>query len=447
MFDTRIRRVALALGTVTAIAACDDYDSNKVLGPRLTGANAIFQNYVALGNSITAGYQSSGINDATQKQSYAVLLASQMGVRFAYPSLAGRGCAPPVVNFQTQQRFGHTAAAPVTSSTCDLRNPSATDLLNNVAVPGAAVIDLTAASSPNSNTLTSLFLSGKTQVEKALQTDPTFASIWIGNNDVLPAAVAGVLVPLAGVSPGVTAQGDFEAAYNAATDQLIAGAPGLEGVLVGVVNVSSAPLFFQVGVLQASVPAFQGFDQASGWNPASGDPVKAAPMTIDPNCSGAAAATLVSFRIASEIARFRNDTNATGQPPKDPTTRVGHPAHIACGTNTVGYPATVGEVFILTTGEQTTLANAVAGYNAFIQSEATALDWAYMNPNVVLDSLRTAGEIPSFPNLASATATFGAWFSLDGAHPSAQGHRGLTNHLIDAINAKYGTTLNRISVP
>ena len=70
-----------------------------------------------------------------------------------------------------------------------------------------------------------------------------------------------------------------------------------------------------------------------------------------------------------------------------------------------------------------------------------------MNPNTVLDSIRTAGEIPTFPNLASATATFGPWFSLDGVHPSAQAHRALANHLIDAINTKYGTTLTRVSVP
>ena len=444
MSHTRIRQAAAAL-SMFAVAACADYDNNNVLGPRPSGADAIFQRYVALGNSITAGYQSSGINATTQAQSYAVLVADQMDTRFAFPTLAGRGCAPPVVNFLTQARFGTGS----TSTTCDLRAAATTDLLNNVAVPGAAVIDLTTAATANTNTLTSLFLSGKTQVQRALEIDPTFASIWIGNNDVLPASVAGVLVPLAGVSPGVTSQTDFETAYNAATDALVAGAPGLDGVLVGVVHVANAPLFFAVGVLQASVPAFQGFDQAAGWNPASTDPVKASPMVIDANCGGAAAATLISFRMASEIARFRNDTNATGSPPKDPATRVGHPAYIACGVSATpgAPPSPVGEVFILTTAEQTALTNAVNAYNTYIQAEATALDWAYVNPNVLLDSLRTAGQIPTFPNLASGTATFGSWISLDGVHPSALAHRAFANHVINAINAKYGTSVPRVTVP
>jgi len=74
-----------------------------------------------------------------------------------------------------------------------------------------------------------------------------------------------------------------------------------------------------------------------------------------------------------------------------------------------------------------------------------------MNPNQPLDSLKALGQIPNatgFPNLASTNATFGAWFSLDGVHPTAQAHRLLTNYMIDAIKAKYtDVTLTKISVP
>lgn len=435
-------RSVIGLTVVALLTACTGGENNEVLGPRPSGTASIFQNYVALGNSITAGYQSGGIYDATQRVAYPALLANQMGVRYAYPALAGRGCAPPVINFLTQARFGTGS----TAATCDLLVPATSNLLNNVAVPGAAVADLTAATGTTaSNTLTSLFLGGQTQVQKALQIDPTFASIWIGNNDVLSAAVSGVLVPSAGVSPGVTTQANFEAAYNAATSQLLAGAPGVKGVLAGVVNVSSAPIFFPVSVLLGNAAFRAGFDQAAGFK-TGGDPVKATALTIDNNCT-AAQTTLVSFRIASEIARFRNDTNPTGQAPKSPTARAGHPAHIACGANTAGYPATVGEVFILTAAEQTALQAAVTGYNNFIQTRAAALDFAYMNPNVLLDSLRTANAIPVAPNLASATAPFGAWVSLDGVHPSTLAHRAITNHFINAINAKYNTSLERISVP
>src|SRR2546429_936309 len=118
-----------ALLSLIGAAACTDHAA-KVLGPRPT--NGIFDSYVALGNSITAGYQSGGINDSTQKLSYAVLLAAQMGTRFAIPSLTMPGCPPPIASFTTQARV----TLPGTSPTCNVRtSASATDIINNVAVP------------------------------------------------------------------------------------------------------------------------------------------------------------------------------------------------------------------------------------------------------------------------------------------------------------------------
>jgi hypothetical protein len=37
-------------------------------------SDAVFARYASLGNSITAGFQSAGINDSTQQRSYARLL-------------------------------------------------------------------------------------------------------------------------------------------------------------------------------------------------------------------------------------------------------------------------------------------------------------------------------------------------------------------------------------
>src|SRR5690348_15497810 len=77
------------------VTACNNDNTVVTTSPK----SSIFQSYVALGNSITAGFQSGGINDSTQRQSYAVLVAQQMGTRFAYPSLLAPGCPPPVANF------------------------------------------------------------------------------------------------------------------------------------------------------------------------------------------------------------------------------------------------------------------------------------------------------------------------------------------------------------
>jgi hypothetical protein len=77
-------RTGLGLGAAVAIAGCGDADG-KLFLPVNPPGGALFSSYVALGNSITAGVQSGGINDSTQRQSYEYLLAQQAGTRFAYP--------------------------------------------------------------------------------------------------------------------------------------------------------------------------------------------------------------------------------------------------------------------------------------------------------------------------------------------------------------------------
>src|SRR5690348_18173539 len=119
---TKPSRVA-ALGAVIALAACSG--DKDLLGPSTPPGGDIFKSYVALGNSITAGFQSNGINDSTQRQSYARLLAVQMGTQYHYASLAGRGCTPPIANGLTGALIGNAPAG-----TCDLRAASSvTDVL------------------------------------------------------------------------------------------------------------------------------------------------------------------------------------------------------------------------------------------------------------------------------------------------------------------------------
>lgn len=419
---------ATALLALAAIGTgCDP--EVKVLGTEAPAGGEMFRSYVALGNSITAGYQSSGINDSTQRKSYANLFAQAVGTRFAYPQLAAPGCPPPVVNFVTQSR-----GTGLTANTCALRSTSsATDRLNNVAVPGALVIDLTTSTTGSSNLLTTLVLGGKTQAQRALDADPTFASIWIGNNDVLGAAVRGVLTPNAAVgSPGVTPVDVFNQRFDAITTELIAGAPELEGVLIGVVQVANAPLLFQVGVLLQSPAAKAGFDAATGYSATSTNPFVNTPVTIHPNCA-AASSTLVSFALASQIATYRATSGASGHPPL-----------ISCGV-TAAAPAPVGEVFILTPDEQALLTATVNAYNTHIQAKANELGWAYVDVNPTLNALRASGAIPPFPNLANGANAFGTYVSLDGVHPRDAAHRLVTNLMIQAVNAKYGTTIPTIT--
>jgi lysophospholipase L1-like esterase len=405
---TNLTRVA-AIGAAIALAACSD--NPKLLGPATPKGGDIFKSYVAIGNSITAGYQSSGINDSTQRQSYARLLAGQMGTQYHYAALSMPGCPPPVANTQTGARVG----AGSTSTTCALRTSSSvTDVLNNVAVPGARVLDPTSSSTVASNALTTFILGGKTQVQRALDANPTFTTIWIGNNDVLEAGASGVLVPVAGVSPGIiSTQAQFQTSYDAMIQQLVDSEPNLKGVLIGVVQVAGIPLM-QSGALIASSAAIQaGINQAAGQT-----------VTIHPNCTGSA--SLVSVPQLIPLIR-------SGQ----------HPALISCEPGVV--PGTlVGDLFVLDANELATLGATITGYNNYIKSKADAIGFAYYDPNTLLAAKKATGEIPAFPNFASTNQTFGTLVSLDGIHPAAAAHKLIANDLIGVINAKYGTSLQPI---
>ena len=399
-----LARVAV-LGAIVAVAACEN--KATLLGPTTPAGGPIFSSYVALGNSITAGYQSGGINDSTQRQSYARLLANQMGSQYHYPSLAMPGCPPPIANGLTGARLPSPVPCATRSSS------SVTDVLNNVAVPGARVLDPISASTVASNALTQFILGGKTQVARALDAKPTFATIWIGNNDVLEAGYTGLLVPTAAPvsSAGiVSTQAQFQASYDVMIKQLLDSAPGLKGVLIGVVQVSGI-----AGLTPASLIASSPVIQAT-LTAAAGKPV-----TVHPNCTGSTALVEVQ-----QLLGF---------------IKAGGPPVIACDKNTPGFPFPIGDLFILDPTEQATLTATINGYNTYIASKAATIGFAYYDPNPLLAAQKASGAIPAFPNFQSSTATFGALFSLDGIHPAAAGHVLIANGIIGAINAKYGTTL------
>jgi lysophospholipase L1-like esterase len=414
-----------ALGAVASLLALGACETNRdVVAPiQLTANNAIFQSYVAIGNSITAGYQSGGINDSTQRQSYARLLAGTMNTNYRYASLAMPGCTAPTANTQTGALVTTGVPAGTTPAACSGRtfNTDTTEILTNVAVPGARVLDPITTSTVASNVLTNIILRGKTQVQAALRAKPTFATIWIGNNDVLTAGLSGILVPTPSLGQAgiISTPAVFQSNYDVMMTQLLAGAPGLKGVLIGVAKVNNLPLLSS-GALIASSPTIQaGIAQVAG-----------GAVTVHPNCTGSASLINVPS-LVSAIRTYR----------ANPATPGAHPPVIVCDKNTAGFPAPIGDIFVLDGPEQTTLNATIDAYNSYISSKATATGFAYYDPNVLFAARRASGQIPAFPNFASTNQTFGTLISLDGVHPSAAAHVLIANELIATINLKYGTTL------
>jgi lysophospholipase L1-like esterase len=389
-----LQRLAATAVLIGAVAACEQKELVSL--PRTSVNQTLFKSYVALGNSITAGYQSGGIVDSTQAEAYPGIIATQAGTRYAFPALTPPGCPPPIVNFQTQQRLG----AGSTSTTCNLRDPAMiTSVLNNVAVPGASSVDPTSSSTANSNALTTFILGGETQVQRALQANPTFVSIWIGNNDVLPPALSGF------ATGAPTPVDTFNANYDKMISQLTAGAPGLGGLLIGVVNTGVIPALFPVDSLLNDPVLHAEFNAAAGTT-----------VPVASDCVGAHAS--VSIDIISAIRAHQV------------------PPAIGCATT---------DPFTLNVVKQGIITSSVTAYNAHIQSVATANGFAYVDVNPIIAGLKAQGLISTVPNFLSATNPFGPMFTLDGTHPSALAQQLLANAFIAAINARYGSAIDTVA--
>jgi hypothetical protein len=372
---------------------------------------ALFGSYVALGNSITAGFQSSGINRSTQEASFAAILADSMNTPFGIPALAVPGCPPPLTRFFNDEGVPAPQRPPETSEeTCALRESQTPRQLNNVAVPGARVIDALSNTGPRSapSPLTQFILGGRTQVEAALDANPTFATIWLGNNNVLGPA-------LAGTTDDLTPFSRFARDYTQVLGDITSSPSFQGGVLVGVANVTFLP-FFSPG------PVYAALEQQGEFPPN---------FTVASSCAqstnGLSARVPVSYGFTL-IGRARANPNQT--------------VTLDCGAS--GTP-------VLTLNDVESIVQTVRQYNGFIRDAAQRRGLAFFNPNEVLRALYTNDDgdrdptndlIPKFPNRAPDAPPFGQFFSLDGVHPSATTHRVMAAQLIEVINNTYDTSLS-----
>jgi hypothetical protein len=250
----------------------------------------------------------------------------------------------------------------------------------------------------------------------AARAHPTFVSVWIGNNDVLGSVLD---TSNAGRGDFVTDTTVFRQRYQALLDSIeVIGPQG--GVLIGVANVTLIPFltrgskFFKV---KAGTDSIAGVDSTTRRFPAN--------FLVAANCAGPHGdSVFVPFQRGAAVVAFAR---------ANPGITVG----VDCD-----------DIHNVSPAEFTVLVAAVNRYNTVISAEATARNYAYIDPNALFGAL-PAGSIPTFPNIppvaASVATPFGTIFSLDGIHPTGAAHKLVANALRVAINTKYGTAIPTIN--
>jgi phospholipase/lecithinase/hemolysin len=269
-------------GLLLAAGACEP----QIDVPEVQAGSADFSRYVAVGNSLTAGFSNSsfpiGLYPEAQQASFPNLLAMQMQQitpsEFLQPEVTGNGSG-----YLYLEELNLSTVPPTPTIGVVPPDPSFFNKIpgnyNNLGIPLIRVRDVTTAGYGASPTVGNPFFyrilpessPNKTYLEVVQESNPTFFTCWLGNNDVLGFATSG---GAAGMD-ALTDLSIFEANYTAIVEALEENGTA-EGVLATIPDVSLTPYFTQVPWNGLGLTADQAA-QANGLYAAQIDPqVKAA---------------------------------------------------------------------------------------------------------------------------------------------------------------------------
>lgn len=469
-----------------------------------TAGSADFTKYVAVGNSLTAGFSDNALFMAGQEASFPNMLAMNFalvgGGTFEIPYMADN-LGGATINGETDLNMdgspdignrlilAFTADGPAPTPISGQGSTEITNKLsgsfNNMGVPGSKSYELLA---PGYGSLAGLALGAAnpyfvrfsssetaTVVGDAAAQGATFFSLWTGANDILLYATGGGagLDQTGNPDPGSYARNDitdpnvFAGSLDAILQAMTAN--GAEGVIANLPNVTDIPYFTTVPhnpvpldeatatLLNQSYGAYN-----AGVTGALNFLVSQLAITQEEADAEIAKRTITfSAGSSNAVVLFDEDlTDLTGINPALVSMRqataedllvltsssfIGTLANPADPTSINGVAVPLADKWVLTPEEQASVETALTAYNQTIEALATAYDLAFVDANTLLNNLKTTGFPQTDGSVVTATFATGGGFSLDGVHPSPRGYAILANAFTAAINAKYGSNLPNVN--
>lgn len=491
----------LLLVSLTFIACNSDDEAvvnqNSSDGLPLTAGSADFSKYVALGNSLTSGFSDGALFIKGQEGSYSNILSQQFalvgGGEFKIPfmndNVGGLLLGGNLIQ-GPRLYFNGSGPAPVSGTPSTEVTNFLTGSFNNMGVPGAKSFHLLSSGYGNiagigsyANPYFVRFASSPsaTIVGDAVAQNPTFFSLWIGNNDVLSYATSGGtgVNQLGNLDPATYGGNDitdpnvFASVYSTILNALTAN--GAKGVIANIPYVSTVPFFTTVptnpvplnaatagqlnggllGPVDAILTAYGQPDRLVALTASSSNPLlikDESLVNLGPQITGALMANGVpagqAGLMGSLYGQARHANNVEGS--KDyillstrtiiGTTQAGIPAPF----NNVGVTYPLQDSAVLTATENSEIVTATDAYNAAIESLATSKGLAFVDAKAALSQVANGGISNSGYTVNSTYVTGGA-FSLDGIHPSSRGYALIANKFLESINLKYGSNLKGVS--
>lgn len=400
---------------------------------------ADFSKYIAVGNSLTAGYADGEFYRTGQLYSFPNIIAQQMktvgGDEFVQPLMyddLGFGNRRVLNINVTKDCLGVAVegAAPtlgpvllrdISTQLPDPRNYARIEGLesvNNLGIPGAKSFHLLVpyygllnpyyarfAINPNSQSL----------IEQAYSMNPTFFSLWIGNNDVLTYALAG------GMQDSITPINTFTYAYNTLVEKLTSN--GAKGIVANIPDISNLPYFTTIPYNGLVLTSEQ---QVAGLNAGYEELGITFNLGMNP------------FIIQDEkspggVRQIKSTELILLSIPQDSLKCAGW-----------GSLKPIPEGYFLTEQKIEEILNATHAFNYLISSIAQSNNLAFVDANKIFKDANTGLVFDGIKfDLKFVT---GGLFSLDGIHLCPRGNAITANFFIQAINEKYAAKIPLVTI-
>ncbi|GAA3958664.1 SGNH/GDSL hydrolase family protein [Hymenobacter antarcticus] len=440
--------------------------------PKSNAGQADFSRFIAVGNSLTAGFGDNGLYLEGQQTSYPAIMGQQFaqvgGGAFVQPLFAAANAnGTGYLSVTGFTAAGSPVLTPVAANAAvglgaDGRTPllvkyTATDN-QNLGIPGIRVADVQTPGYGFNNPLgfnpyferllgaTNPVATYQQYVQERVATiRPTFFTNWLGNNDVLGYATSG------GTAAPLTGDAEFTTKYTAITDALTAG--GAKGLLATIPNVVNVPYFTTVptastiaSVSAAPVPAstVAALTAALSLTPAQASSIRFGLFIQALSATG----TVVTREATATDLLLLPASSVIGTPstPANPFPRgfglviTGLSPAQAAGLAGAAPANPLPNSLVLDVAEVALVQNRTTALNTIISNLANSKGLALFDSNTFFNGVARNGLVV---NGVNNTASFisGNLFSLDGVHPTPRGYAVIANEMIRAINAKYGSAV------
>lgn len=423
-----MKKTALIISSLLVLIAC----SRKIDEFKPDKGSADFTKFVAVGNSLMAGYSDGALYHSGQIYSIPNILAGQFRTvgcgPFVQPMVTSEfGLLPGKMKlgYATDCK-GVVSLAPVPDiGTLDPLTPVGY-AVNNFGIPGAKSFHFLVAGYGQMNPYYGRFAAAinNSVVTDIVAAKATFFTLWLGDNDVLTYALSG------GAADSITGVSLFTFSVESVIQALMAN--GAKGCIATIPDITSIPFFTTVPYNGLKLTQGQAdsvnlamslyhlpFHFSAGYNPF---------FIADPSVPG------LHFRQAH---------------PSDMILLTVPQDSLKCNGMGIINPATfqiypIPGYYVLDSTEIAAIRTATDNYNQEIANLAVKYDLAIVDMHAKLQNAATG---MSWDGIHFSTQfVTGGLFSTDGVHLTQRGCAVAANYFIEAINAKYSSNIPQADI-